>query len=338
MKGARVIMNLKNAGFRCTLTVRKSIAPNFGALLDIYYFFNKIFFMRNLKLSLFIAFILATRLLLAENTATRDLPDTYIPGSTFNVTVSITIDQNTPITGMIITESLPAGWSITGSNPYWSKYIASSNSYKWLYFFQVPVYGNFSITYTVRVPEDASGPGDFTGTINDGYSTRDILGDTLVNQHAQVLAPVFSPQPQTFYNFFPDIEITCATAGATIHYTTDGTEPGQNADIYSGLVHLTQTTTIKARAYKDGFSPSNVSSGEFVIQIQKADINRDRFIDISDVILCLRMAIELDINVDGQNHQFPYNDWLITVADVDGNGSIDISDVILTLRISIGLD
>jgi len=55
------------------------------------------------------------------------------------------------------------------------------------------------------------------------------------------------------------------------------------------------------------------------------DISGDGETDISDVILCLRMAISLD--------QPDAN-----VADMNGYGEVDISDVILILRKAIGLD
>ncbi len=275
-------------------------------------------------LLLFAGIFLLNFSLLAENIAVRDLPDTYIPGSTFNVTISITIYPETPVTGFIITEYLPQGWAITNASPYWSSYIGKTNSYKWLYFFQFPVYGEFTITYTVRVPVDASGTHNFSGTINDQYSVRDIGGDTSISQHAMVAAPVFSQQSQTFYNFFPDIEISCDTFGATIYYTTDGSDPDQNSTAYSIPMHLTQSTTIKARAYKSGYSPSSIASAQYTIQINKGDINKDTSVDISDVILCLRMAINL-------------NQPDIQKADIDKDGFIDISDVILILRISIGL-
>jgi len=58
---------------------------------------------------------------------------------------------------------------------------------------------------------------------------------------------------------------------------------------------------------------------------QKGDINKDKTIDISDVILCLRQAVGLD----------PIEPSL---ADINGDGTVDISDVILILRKAIGLD
>ena len=54
------------------------------------------------------------------------------------------------------------------------------------------------------------------------------------------------------------------------------------------------------------------------------NINEDSIVDISDVILVLRMALDLD----------PDN----VCADIDDNGAVDIADVILTLRMALGLD
>ena len=306
--------------------------------LDNFCLLDKIYHMRRILILFLFAWIfLFSYPAFAENIAVRDLPGSYIAGSTFTVTVSITIYPETPITGMIIREFLPEGWSIINSDPYWASYLPATNSYKWLYFSQVPVYGNFTITYTVRVPSDATGAYNFSGTINDQYSVRDITGDTIIYQESMIEAPIFSPQPRAFYNFFPDVEITCATDGAIIYYTIDGNDPDASSPVYSAPLHLTQSTTIKARAYKEGYSPSRITEGQYIIQIQKADINRDTNIDISDVILCLRMAIGLDINVDDNQYAPPYTDWLITVSDVNNDGVIDISDVILTLRIAIGL-
>jgi hypothetical protein len=70
----------------------------------------------------------------------------------------------------------------------------------------------------------------------------------------------------------------------------------------------------------------------------KGDINGDGNIDISDVILCLRMAIGLPITIDGQVYESPYTDRFKGVADMNSSTGVDISDVILILRKSIGLE
>ena len=70
----------------------------------------------------------------------------------------------------------------------------------------------------------------------------------------------------------------------------------------------------------------------------QGDINNDGVIDISDVILCLRMAVGLSVTIQEQTYNSPYPDWLINLANINGDEQVDISDVILILRISVGLD
>ncbi|MGC9066657.1 MAG: hypothetical protein ACP5JO_08585, partial [Candidatus Ratteibacteria bacterium] len=69
----------------------------------------------------------------------------------------------------------------------------------------------------------------------------------------------------------------------------------------------------------------------------KGDINGDSQIDISDVILCLRMAIGLSVTIADQTYQSPYPDWLIYLANMDDNVQVDITDVIKILRRAIVL-
>ena len=50
--------------------------------------------------------------------------------------------------------------------------------------------------------------------------------------------------------------ISCATAGASIYYTVDGSTPTSASAAYTGAIALTDTTTVKAVAVKDGVSSS----------------------------------------------------------------------------------
>ena len=59
--------------------------------------------------------------------------------------------------------------------------------------------------------------------------------------------PKFSLKPGTFVNA-QDLIITCATPGSSIHYTIDGTDPGEDSPLYSGTIRLAKSTVIKARA------------------------------------------------------------------------------------------
>ena len=62
--------------------------------------------------------------------------------------------------------------------------------------------------------------------------------------------PKFNIEAGTFYNP-QSVELSCATEGATIYYTLDGSEPNANSSVYSGAIQVSETTTIKAIAIKD---------------------------------------------------------------------------------------
>ena len=53
------------------------------------------------------------------------------------------------------------------------------------------------------------------------------------------------------------VVISCASPAAQVYYTTDGTEATSNALFYTAPLLLTHTTTLRARAYLSGFSPSD---------------------------------------------------------------------------------
>jgi len=71
--------------------------------------------------------------------------------------------------------------------------------------------------------------------------------------------PVCATPPAGTYADAQDVELTTATTGATIYYTTDGTEPGEMATEYTGApVSIATPTLIRAIAIKDGFRDSEV--------------------------------------------------------------------------------
>ncbi|MBP5510877.1 MAG: chitobiase/beta-hexosaminidase C-terminal domain-containing protein [Kiritimatiellae bacterium] len=65
-----------------------------------------------------------------------------------------------------------------------------------------------------------------------------------------VEAPTFLPAATTFYTDTMSVTLSCATAGATIRYTTNGSEPTASSTQYTGAITLNATTTIKAKAFK----------------------------------------------------------------------------------------
>lgn len=80
-----------------------------------------------------------------------------------------------------------------------------------------------------------------------------------------VAAPLLSPQPGT-YSSAMDIAITTATAEASVRYTTDGSTPTATAGtLYTAPVHVADTLTLKAVAYRTGWTTSSVTSGQYTI-------------------------------------------------------------------------
>ncbi len=82
---------------------------------------------------------------------------------------------------------------------------------------------------------------------------------------SSVATPTFTPAAGT-YNDTQSVSIACTTADATIHYTTDGTEPTAESPVYSAPITVDKSTTIKAIAIK-GENSSSVATASYVIEI-----------------------------------------------------------------------
>lgn len=80
----------------------------------------------------------------------------------------------------------------------------------------------------------------------------------------QVAAPVANPPGLVFVSGLLQVSFSCATAGAGIYYTTDGSLPdtsgGGVTRLYAGPLALSATTTLKAIATKPDYLPSAVVS------------------------------------------------------------------------------
>ena len=72
-----------------------------------------------------------------------------------------------------------------------------------------------------------------------------------IYEKSSVEKPVFDPAAGT-YAGTQSINITCATEGAKIYYTLDGTPPSEASTEYTKPVEITESATLKAIAVKDG--------------------------------------------------------------------------------------
>jgi len=104
----------------------------------------------------------------------------------------------------------------------------------------------------------------FTATSGDNVR----LDDIVLRGHAQAVlveAPTFSVVGGTYYTA-QSVELSCATDGATIYYSTDG----EAYSPYTSAIPVSATTTIYAKAEKDG-NWSTVSSSTYTIA-EKNDV------------------------------------------------------------------
>ena len=79
-----------------------------------------------------------------------------------------------------------------------------------------------------------------------------------------IIAPQITPAGGSFYDPV-EVSISCITTGATIHFTTDGSEPTTQSTVYTEPFVLSENTTVKALAELDG-EVSDVTSAKFVFK------------------------------------------------------------------------
>ena len=86
-----------------------------------------------------------------------------------------------------------------------------------------------------------------------------------------VATPTFSVESGAV-NSGIEVTITCATEGAKIYYTTDGTEPTASGTEYTAAISVTAAVTVKAIAVKSGMNDSAVASASYTIYTPKYSV------------------------------------------------------------------
>lgn len=81
----------------------------------------------------------------------------------------------------------------------------------------------------------------------------------------KVSTPVASPNGGTFTTSPQTVTLTCATVGAAIYYTTDGTTPTAGSPVYSTPLSISVPSTLKAIGILSGDTNSNVRTSTFAI-------------------------------------------------------------------------
>jgi formylglycine-generating enzyme required for sulfatase activity len=82
----------------------------------------------------------------------------------------------------------------------------------------------------------------------------------------KVAIPTFTPAGGP-YDTTQTVTISCATAGAVIRYTTNHMDPTETSTIYTVPIQVAWSKTVKAIAYKTGWTPSDISPSNYYINI-----------------------------------------------------------------------
>ena len=95
--------------------------------------------------------------------------------------------------------------------------------------------------------------------IKDGMSNSNITNKNYVINYSKVSTPSINLTTGS-YDSVQNVEITCLTNNAEIHYTIDGTTPLSSSAQYSHPFKVSSVVTVKAIALKSQMSNSDISS------------------------------------------------------------------------------
>lgn len=99
-----------------------------------------------------------------------------------------------------------------------------------------------------------------TGSVCSKTSFADF---TIVRREV-VATPEIGPKGGT-YSSAQSVAIECATNGATLRYTLDGTNPGETSPSYDAPIAIASSATLRVVGFRDGMAPSKIAEETFVI-------------------------------------------------------------------------
>ena len=140
----------------------------------------------------------------------------------------------------------------------------------------------------------------------------------------EVSVPTFAPEAGT-YTAAQNVTIACATEGAAIYYTLDGSAPTANSTLYENAIEITETTTINAIAILDE-TISDMATATYTIEVTPVEPDEPTVLEL-DSIATLPYAYNFE-DVDPYfmiNNGEATNKWYIGQAQTFDNKKLYIS-------------
>jgi len=94
----------------------------------------------------------------------------------------------------------------------------------------------------------------------DQFANHPVLMSFILQGRTQpstIATPTATPAGGT-YTETQNVTLECSTLYTDIYYTTDGTTPTKESTLYTGTIAISETTTLKVKAFRYGWYDSDV--------------------------------------------------------------------------------
>jgi hypothetical protein len=225
-----------------------------------------------------------------------------------------TIPQNVNATAQSL-NSVKVGWGSVSGATYYKVYRSTNGGATGTLVGTPPL-----ASYTDTAVSPATTYYYRVSAVNDAGESLQSFASSVTTLE-RITTPVASPAAGAVTSGTA-ITLSTTTAGATIHYTTDGSTPTTANTRYTSPISISTATTIKAIAVKSGMTNSSVLTAAYTIATGTAKViytwvnENDQIVTTSSSTTLSRGANEnLTISVTGAGYsdfQWSYNGNVVT--------------------------
>ena len=194
-----------------------------------------------------------------------------------------------------------------------------------------------AISNTGKVTRPAYESGDaeviLTATISRGAASDIVVFNLIVkekDEYETVETPTASAASGSVTTG-TKITLYCETEDAEIRYTTDGTDPTEESNLYTAQITVTEDITIKAKAFKSGCKASGIAEFTYTATAKKIKYGKltegDGDVSIMDLIKMAQYLAGIVTLTDDE----------MEAANVTHRGKMDIMDLIKLAQYLAGI-